>query len=311
MGIDPQKPAENEPIDHHFMPIFYQSAWAEQDGRVIRYSRPRDKVVAKSCDPTRTGSEKFLYSHHGVPPEHRAYLETQFFSPVDSNAAVAHAILIEKGVAGLSPDQRVHWARYMMSTQLRHPFALAELWRLADQNLRAAAQISDEEYEAVRKPEDPATVYDWTLKHQPHVIENIHKTFLPNLIDHDGLGAYLINMDWMVIDVSPARHALLTGDRPLIATHGWKNPLTTLLFPLSPNKLFVATNGKRQTSSLLQRNSPNELVRYGNDQIACCAIDFVIGSNDSHLSFVERRLRHPDKEPIPSPFGKGQPNCPS
>jgi hypothetical protein len=124
MGIQPPKPGDNEPIDHHFLPVFYQAAWGDAAGRVTRYSRPRDQLVAKSCAPTRTGSEENLYTHHGVPPEHSAYLETQFFSPVDSNGAMAHALLINKGVSGLSPDLRVHWARYMMSTQLRHPFAL-------------------------------------------------------------------------------------------------------------------------------------------------------------------------------------------
>ncbi|WP_148216797.1 DUF4238 domain-containing protein [Phenylobacterium zucineum] len=111
--------------------------------------------------------------------------------------------------------------------------------------------------------------------------------------------------------VEGAPHSLLTSDRPLISTHGWKDPRAALLFPLSPTKLFVATNGREQTARLLQRNSPNALVRYVNDQIARCAVDFVIGTNDSQLPFVERRLRNFGEEPIPGPIGKGQPNCPS
>ncbi len=34
-----------EPINHHYLPIFYQQGWAT-DGRVVRYYRPHDAVVA-------------------------------------------------------------------------------------------------------------------------------------------------------------------------------------------------------------------------------------------------------------------------
>ena len=84
----------------------HQSAWANVDGRITRYSRPYDKVVAKSCAPKRTGSQEQLYTHRGVAPERAAYLETLFFAPVDSNAAIAHQRLLSGGVSALSPDQR-------------------------------------------------------------------------------------------------------------------------------------------------------------------------------------------------------------
>jgi hypothetical protein len=102
---------------------------------------------------------------------------------------------------------------------------------------------NDPEYEKVRKADDPATVYAWTMKHQPHVIANAYKDMLPRLIDHEGVGQYIINMHWATIDLSKASHSLLTGDRPFITTRGIKDPQSVLLFPLSSTCLFAATNG--------------------------------------------------------------------
>ena len=306
MTIQSSAAASGEPIDHHYLPIFYQAAWADGAGRVTRYSRPRDKVVAKSCSPRRTGSQDHLYTHFGVPPERAADLETVFFAPVDSEGAVAHQRLLTGGVAALSPDQRVNWARFMMSTQLRSPFSLGELWRLADHNLRNNMDLSDPEYDAVRSAEDPQTLYAWLEARHPEIIENIHKTWLPAMIDDPDRGTYLINMDWSVIDVASAKRRLLTGDRPLTHTHGWKHPDTTVLFPLSPTLLFAATNGKRQTGRLLQR-TPAFLARNANEQLTRCAVDFVIGQDASMIEFVERNLLKVGAEPVPGPIGKGSP----
>jgi hypothetical protein len=299
-----------EPIDHHYLPVFYQAAWADAGGRVTRYSRPHNKVVAKSCAPKRTGSQEHLYTHGGVAPEWAAYLETLFFAPVDSNAAVAHQRLLSGGANALSPDHRVHWARFMMSMQLRSPHSLREVWRLADQSMRDNMDLPDDQYDALRKDGDPATMYAWIEARHPEVIENIHKTLLPELIDHPDIGRYLINMDWTVVDIASAKRRLLTGDRPLTHTHGLKHPDTVALFPLSPTKLFAATNGALQTTRLL-RHTPAFLVRNANEQLTRCAVDFVIGQDASMLEFVERNLRRLGAEPVPGPIGKGRPGCPS
>lgn len=309
MTIQTSAAASGEPIDHHYLPIFYQAAWGDGSGRVTRYSRPRDRVVAKSCAPKRTGSQERLYSHSGVVPERQAYLETLFFAPVDSHAALAHQKLLAGGIGALSPDDRVHWARFMMSMHMRSPFSLRGLWRLADQTLRGNMNLQDDEYDAVRAHGDPATMYAWMAAKHPEVIENIHKTWLPELIDNPDLGHYLINMDWSVVDISTAKRRLLTGDRPLTHTHGWKHPDTTVLFPLSPTLLFAATNGRRQTWRLHQR-TPAFLVRNANEQLTRCAVDFVIGQDASMLEFVERNLRRVGAAPVPGPVGRGRPGCP-
>jgi hypothetical protein len=307
---DAVKEADNPqqaPVRHHFTPVFYLSAWAVR-GRVMRYYRPKDVAVASPIAPKNTGYENHLYTLQGMPPEQQEVLETQFFSPLDSRAAIAHKLLLAGQLKQLTNHQRVDWARFMMSMQLRSPFSLGEVKRLADHNLRANLYRDDPEYSAIRKPGEPGNIYDWTAKHQPHVLENAHKQFLPGLIDHEELGHYLVNMHWSTIDVSSSTHTLLTGDRSLIATHGWKDVRAVLLFPLSPHRLLAATNGMAQTAQVIQK-SPTSLTQFTNNQIAGCAVNFVFGINNSHLRFVERRLRRVGVEPIPGPVGKGRPGC--
>jgi Protein of unknown function (DUF4238) len=297
------------PIRHHFVPVFYQSEWAV-DHRVTRYSRPHDVVVASDIGPKYTGYEEHLYALQGVSPDQQQWLETYFFAPLDSRAALAHQLMLDGKVSRLTNAHRVDWARFMMSMQLRGPLALAEVKRLAQQNMRASMEAgSDADYESIRKSGDPDTFYGWMEKYQPLVLEEAHKRMLPGLIDHESIGQYLINMHWQIIDLSDATNSLLTGDRPFINTHGLKHPHTAVVFPLSPDRLFVATNGHEQAQQVLAKPR-SWLARWANDQIVRCAVDFVIGTDDSHLLFVERRLRKLDQEPVPGPVGKGRPDCP-
>jgi len=297
-----------EPINHHYLPIFYQQGWAT-DGRVVRYYRPDDVVVASPTGVKYTGCEEYLYSFDGLPSGRSQALETQFFSPIDSMAATALQKMLAGGLDQMTNDDRVNWTRFMLSTQLRNPHGLGELKQAVEKIARENTDKDDPEYNEVRKPEDPATIYAWTLKHQPHVIENAYKNMLPGLIDHESLGHYIINMHWATINLSKASHTLLTGDRPFITTHGLKDLKSVLLFPLAPNLLFTATNGRAQKSQVIG-NKPSYLARYMNEQITGRAVEMVIGKDKSHVAFVERRLRHPDQAPSPGPAGKGQPGVP-
>jgi hypothetical protein len=130
---------QQAPIRHHFTPVFYLNSWAIDD-RVTRYYRPCSGVVVSPTAPKNTGYENHLYTFQGVSPEQQEILETQFFSPVDSSAAIAHKLLLAGCLNQLTNQQRADWARFMMSMQLRSPFALGEVKRLADQHLRANLQ---------------------------------------------------------------------------------------------------------------------------------------------------------------------------
>jgi hypothetical protein len=296
-----------QPISHHFTPVFYLKSWASNN-RVTRFYRPYRDVVASTPTPEYAGYEDHLYALSGVSPEHRQMLETSFFSPVDSRAANAYRLLIEKRVLSLTNEQRSDWARFLISQQLRSPWALAELKNLTEQTMRQNMK-SDAEYLASRKPGDPDTMYEWMEKYHPEEIEDAHKRFLPGMIDHQNMGQYLVNMQWMTLDLSRATRTLLTCDRPFLHTLGWKHPDTTLICPLSPTLLFVAANTNQRLAAM-RSASASYVVRETNGLITDFAVDFVIGCDASQQSFVEKHLRHRDQEPMPGVIGKGRPGCP-
>ena len=84
----------NEPMDHHYLPIFYLSRWVGQDGRVCRFNRPyRSEVKAKRVAPKGTGFEPSLYEARGLPPERAQAMEKQFMAKLDNSAAEALHLL--------------------------------------------------------------------------------------------------------------------------------------------------------------------------------------------------------------------------
>ena len=301
-----------DPKKHHFVPVFYLKAWAGADRQLVRFHRPYRKVVPDRKFPDAMGYQEHLYTFENVPLQFRQTLEKEFFHPVDTKAAEAHQLLLAGQLNALTNDQRVAWARFMMSTQLRTPSGLQELQHIVEQNMRKIMGIKDDvDYNtAFRQPGDPETTYDWLCQHEPQVIENAHKQFLPGLIDHEHLGEHLINMDWSTIGLQEASNTLLTSDRPLLSTGGWKDPKAVLLFPLSKRCLFAATNSRAQTG-IVHSGTLSPLVKMVNDLIVRHTVDAVFGDTASHLGFVERRLRKRDEEPIPGPIGKGRPGCPA
>jgi hypothetical protein len=157
-------------------------------------------------------------------------------------------------------------------------------------------------YLASKREGDPASVYEYALQETPE-LENVHKAFLPELIDCEPLGQIIINMIWAVYDVSKAPYTLLTSDRPCMTHHGGFGHSTCLpTLPLSPTHLFVAANDIRQLHKL-ETQPLRDTVRKANFLIVKNAVQNVYGENDSHLAFVEQRLRRPTDPIVPGVMG--------
>lgn len=57
----------NAPNKHHYLPVFYLNRWTGEDGRLFRYYRPYQDVVASPITPSNTGFEDGLYTLDGLP----------------------------------------------------------------------------------------------------------------------------------------------------------------------------------------------------------------------------------------------------
>jgi hypothetical protein len=57
-------------------------------------------------------------------------------------------------------------------------------------------------------------------------------------------------MEWWTIDVTKVGRKLFTSNRPVILEHGLAHPHSYLLLPISPTRLFLATNTREQANNL-------------------------------------------------------------
>ncbi len=287
----------SEPIDHHYNPIFYLGQWARNDGRVCRYHRPFDRVVASWRSPKHTGYEERLYSLEGVSEPQ--IIETEFFSRLDNDAAPILKHLIFHGPNGLDVEHRCCWSRFITSLELRSPHSLSEIKSVTDRNLRdVIEQLNSKKYLATKQPGDPDSVYEFALQQSPTIMTNNHKIILSSLIDNGFIGQLIINMRWAVLDVSAASDTLLTADRPYTRSHGFADPACLMGVPLSPTHLFVAANDIRQIQRLAAQ-PVRDTVRNSNKLMVELAVQNVYGCSEGQLSFVEKWLRRPADPPVP------------
>lgn len=113
---------------------------------------------------------------------------------------------------------------------------------------------------------------------------------LARLINSDLLSPAIMNMHWSIRRLRSLSHELLTSDKPLITTNGFKHKEGHLALPLGPRILFIATNNEETTRAILAQ-SDNQLGRTVNDQIVKQAVSFVYGVNDRQKAFVAARLK--------------------
>jgi len=119
----------NEPIDHHYVPVFYLSRWEGSDGCICRFSRPYgDEVKAKRVVPKGTAFEPRLYETRGLPPEQAQTMERDFMAKLDRDAAEALALLeADLAEKEWTSAARNSWPRFLVAQMLRTPRDIAQL----------------------------------------------------------------------------------------------------------------------------------------------------------------------------------------
>lgn len=292
----------SDPIDHHYLPIFYLSQWCNERGKVVRYHRPNREVVASAITPKNTGYEPMLYALDGFAPEHRQAVEKNFMAPVvDGPAADALKILLARQTPNLSDETRTAWTRFVMSLRLRDPATLSKIKEDARKGLEAKLLSGPEEYLAARGDSKHPTMLAWVEAHMPAILPNIGTLWLPNMIDNEQIGTIIMRMRWAIFDLSSSHITLLTSDRPYIQTAGLKDPHCVIILPMSPNFAFIATHDLHTQQAVLASGT-KPLARSINTRVVANAVRHVYGSTNAHLRFVENRLCPPGHVAFASPL---------
>jgi hypothetical protein len=280
----------SEPDKHHYLPVFYLSRWSQSDGKVIRYYRPHQAIVASPIAPKNTGFEHGLYRLEGYVPEAQNTIEKNFMAPVvDDPASRALDILIKRDNSSLTPGHRMAWTRFLMSLHVRNPGKMEQINNKADHRLRQSLLTNPEEYEAVLGADDPPTLVEWVEQKAPEIWSNFGKEILPDIIMHPPTVDAIIRMHWWTIGIEDGFPDLLTCDRPVYMSHGVMDERCFIALPLSPQFVFIAT---RTQSTFDRVMSPGikAVTKLINETMVMQAEKYVYGAHDRHLRFVENRL---------------------
>ena len=280
----------SDPERHHYLPVFYLKHWAALDGRVIRYHRPHREVVAHPIAPKNTGYEEGLYSLDGYKREQRNAIEKNFMAPaVDDPAAAPLRIFLERrSVPELTLSMKQAWTRFLMSLHVRTPDRVEQIAVQGAEAIREMLAKDPEEYNAVRKPDDPPTLVEWVERYAPALIDNYGKSILPGIVTHQDIANEIIRMHWVVGSYG-ATPDILTCDRPLYLSPGVNDPKCVIALPLSPCAIFFASRDP-STLDKLMRMERSALIRAINESVVTQAARHVYGGHDRSLGFVERWL---------------------
>jgi hypothetical protein len=280
----------SNPKRHHHVGQFLLEGWCGNDGKLTVYTRKHNRVVMDRHTPKHTAYEMNLYTIEAFPEADRQWVETEVLNKlVDQPAAQVLKRLLAGELRKLNGDDRSVWARFMMA---QWPEELTKLRRQCAEILRTNLDAEPEEFLAARGDAPEKTLREWTEARMPGFEEIITMTrMLPMAINHDGVGATIINMFWEVIDLRDANVDLLTSDRPVIRLRGLASPDATIMIPLDRRRLFVATNKDRRFRELPH----TKLAKAANGSTVREAKAYVYGTGPQHRALVEMYFGKPNQ----------------
>lgn len=276
----------DQPLYHHYLPAFYQSRWSGADGRLRRFSKPYgNRLTTKWVSPKVSGGEDLLYTDHSVAPEGAQVMESDFLSPLDSQASEALiALETDDPIIRTDPRLRSAWSRFLMSLMMRMPDHLETLTKgLVEEWARQMLEL-EAAYQAKKAPDDPATFAGYSDKQSPDELRSWMLSVLRTLMDHVLIGEKINNMRWFVRTIDgPAK--FLTSDRPLITCYEFAARDSYIILPIGPSSAFVAVNNE-ETQRRIEACAAEQWVDNLNKSIAGAARKFVFAEDDSMKSFI-------------------------
>lgn len=286
---------------HHYVPQFLLRPWTEDslDKKIEVFRLDLNHAPSSRHAPKHTGYEEDLYAliKPIVAGVDQQAVEKQFLMRVDNLGADARTKLHNEGLRALTKEDRVDWARFLMSLRIRQPDTVRKLRIDSTEHLRATLATQPEQYEELAGLEDPPTLTQWIEKHFPGVIENFGLSFFHELVDNENIGGQLLRMKWWIWDFSDVPYDLLLADHPCIFTTGIDATNLVVALPISPWKAFMATQSDR-TSDLLRRQRPRDLAMRINESSLSHARVRIYARDQSPSRFIRNRLwmRQPTQE---------------
>lgn len=284
------------PKKHHYLPQFFMRRWADVEGKVIEYRRPRNDLVHKKKDPAQTGYVNELYSNtNESDPVKRQALEMVFMQQVDSQAAHALVHIEQYGTKPNDAKLRDAWSRFLMSMVHRTPERIKYFTTMIEYyEVRTLNPELRDKYPPICGPDDPENFEDWLALAGP-ITPELGVNLLKLIIDSSLIGDTLNTMIWSVYTLANPRFGFLTGDQPVMLSNGIGHPQGFVIIAISPSKLFIAAHDQNVINSFMTQRL-NDLESAINDACVRQSRHIVISNNLSQMQFVDRRFL---KLPVP------------
>ena len=210
---------------HHFIPQFYLKAWyeAKNSGFWVYTKTPKGELVAQKNKHAKSYCfEEDLYllkpGGNSLVSNDADVVEQEFFLVIDTKASNIHNKLLLTGINSITAEDRINWAIFMLSLQLRSPEAM----------LLFVEQMGEKLL---------------NLDNFEQFVRNAYLSNLPAMMLKPGAVEYIANMDWSIVKLPAEKEEhLLLGNNPLLnMPYDERAPIQVLSLAISPKQLFVMT----------------------------------------------------------------------
>jgi hypothetical protein len=275
-------------MKNHHVPQFLLAGWCGKDGRLVVYTRRRERIAFDWHTPEHTGFEIDLYAVSALPEKDRHWVEREIMTKnVDGPASAVLKQLLAGELRKLDSDGRSAWARFMMAQWLRTPEMIAKLRRDGRTVMVQHLEANPEEYREAFADSPHATPVEWVDANVPDLDEIVSMTqVLPALLNHADAGQSIVSMNWEVLDLSASKIDLLTSDCPVLRFESIDSRNCLIAVPLDPRRLFVASHYDRG----FRRLPAEKIARAANVSTVQHARARAYSSGVQHGALVEKYL---------------------
>jgi hypothetical protein len=221
----------------------------------------------------------------GIPEELAEAVEKKFMATVDNLARDALDIVLANAHNKWSPKTRSAWSRFVNGLLFRVPERVATARKYLEDFWLKDYERHLADYDAQKAEGDPDFL--------EHIIQSVNREtleFTMKQIDDRRIGNLLNRMRWRTIDVAPVGRPLFTSDRPVIMSNGLGYDNSHLLLPVSPTRLFLATNSAAMENHFTSLIPRRELVKACNRHVIRRAQKYAWNIDDSEVEFVRKHL---------------------
>jgi hypothetical protein len=285
----------------HYIPVGYLKQWAGPDRRLCEFSRPyclKPGIAAPAYIPVKPrmtypkgiGYVRGLNTFPTLPPEISSALEGRFLLQVD-NQSITILRKLAHGDGDLTIDERSRWSQFIMALMYRNPEAITRL----TENFGSEYSTYLEQYlaempEELRKHTTPETIELLRQGLSRKTLEQLVFHSLHMMMDNERIGNALNRMHLSIFEFDNSHDPLLTSDRPIVMTNGLNKSDSHIAIPISPRRIVIMANNIGTLKTIEETAQSVNIAQLVNDHVIRKARQYVYGTDDRALAFVEERL---------------------